>query len=158
MRYPVILFLLLLLAVVAIPLKERDSDKRAPVMDHVLSPQQQQEGQRWLDSRVNDLRAMPPVHQVLAMTTLTILVVCGAILLSYIVNSVAMILGLGVSMLLLLPLLLLAMLGIGKARRALKTHLSKHPEFGPLYSRVNTRLWKRRFKRAAREHGFVREY
>lgn len=158
MRYPIILLLLLALAFFAIPLKERDSDKRAPVADQVLSQAQQHEGMRWLDSRVNDLRAMPPLQQVLAMTSFTVLVICAAILLSYLVNSVAMILGIGLSLLFVLPLALLALLGIGKARRALKEHVRKHPEFGPLYKRVNARMWKRRFNRASREHGFVRDY
>jgi hypothetical protein len=158
MRYPILLIMFTLLALIAMPLKERDRDKRAAVVTYLLSKPQQEASLRWVDGRVEALRAMPPLQQVLAMTTATILIVCVAVVVSYLINSIAMILGLGVALLAVVPLALLALLGFKRARAALTQHLKNHPEFGPLHSRLSTRLWQKRFNRAAREHGFAREF
>jgi hypothetical protein len=57
----------------------------------------------------------------------------------------------------LLPLILMALVA-SKPRKALMLRLKKHAEFGPFVSKFSTRMWKKRFRRAAREHGFAREY
>lgn len=158
MRYPVLLLILCLCVLIALPLKERDRDKRQTVVSQLMSADQQARGMAWVDDRVHDLRALPPLHQALAMTTAIILIISVAVIVAYVVNSLAMILGIGIAILAVSPLLLLAALGIKPARRALQRHLKKHPEFGPMHGRISTRLWQRRYRRAAREQGFVSQY
>jgi len=159
MRYPII-FAILCLLVLALPLHRHHKGEpaRVPVVNYLLNADQQEASMQWLDSRVNDLRALPPLHQAMAMLTFIILVLSAAVVVAYLVNSLAAIANIGLSLLFVLPLLLLAVIGFKNARKALQSYTKAHPEFGPMVSRLNTRLWKRRFNRASREHGFVREY
>lgn len=164
MRYPII-FLILLLLIAALPLQRQNQDhsNRKPVaINYVLSEEHQQSAVQWLDKQTETLRNMPPLHQLMLMSTAIILVINAAIVVAYLINSVAGIAGIGISLAALLPLLLIAgtglLFGWQKPRRALLGYMKKHGEFGPFVSKFTTRMWKRRFRIAQREHGFITEY
>lgn len=158
MRYSVI-FLILAALVLVLPTERVKRDEARPTpIDLVMSDEQQAVVTTWLDGAISHLQSLSPTGQLLVMATFIILIINAAIVVAYLVNSVAAILGIGLSLSLLFTLAMFAMIGwcIGWARprRALALHLKNHAEFGPFVGRVRTMLWKRRFKRAAREHGF----
>ena len=157
MRYPAI-FAILALLFFAMPDAHA---QRSPLLDYLLTGQQQELAQSVLDAAVAQLRELPPLHQVLLMTTVTILMVSAGVIVSYLINSIAAITGIGLALAALLPLALIALAGLALGRRkaseALFQRLRHHHEFGPFVSRLHTRAWKRRFRRAAAEHGFARQ-
>lgn len=158
MRYPIVLLILaLLFAVMPMEKAKKDEKRSETLVGFVLSDKEHESAKAWLDDGVESLRAMPPMHQVLLLTTIIILVINAAVVLAYIVNSIAAIANIGISILLFLPLVLLALVA-SKPRKALMQRLKKHAEFGPFVSKMSTRMWKRRFRRAAREHGFASQY
>lgn len=153
MRYPIIMIVLCLLALVAMPLQERDREKRTPVIDHVLPSEQQQAVMAWVDGRVNQLRALPPLHQALAMTTGIILLLSAAVILAYLINSLAAAVNMGFSLGMLAIFALLALTGLRRCKQALANYVKSHAEFGPIARRYHTKLWQKRYDRAAREYG-----
>lgn len=158
MRYPIVfLILIALFAMMPMEKAKKDEKRSETLIGFVLSEQEHASAKQWLDSGVEDLRTMPPAHQVLLLATIIILVINAAVVLAYIVNSIAAIANIGVSVALFLPLVLLALLW-SKPRRALMQRLKNHAEFGPFVSKWSTRMWKKRFRRAAREHGFASQY
>lgn len=163
MRYPII-FIILAVLIAMIPIeKPKEGEKRSDALiAYVLSDDEKQGGKAWLDNATAELRAMKPLHQLLVMTTAIILLINAGIVVSYVINSIAAIAGIGFSLAVLLPFILMALIGLllgWKApREVLKRHMKEHAEFGPFMSRISTRMWKRRFRRAAKEHGFAREY
>lgn len=158
MRYPiVILILLVLFAMMPVEKAKKDEKRSETLIGFVLSDTEHANAKAWLNKGVEDLRAMPPLHQLLLLTTFIILVINAAVVLAYIVNSIAAIANIGVSVIVFLPLVLLAMLW-SKPRRALMKRLKAHAEFGPFVSKWSTRMWQKRFRRAAREHGFASQY
>lgn len=158
MRYSIIFIILVaLLAVMPMEKAKKGEERSEVAIAQVMSVEQQTAAKHWLDDHVADLRNMPPTHQLLLLTTFIILIINAAIIVSYLINSVAAILGIGVSIAMILPLVLLAIVW-QKPRRALYQRMKKHAEFGPFVSKFATRMWKRRFRRAAREHGFATQY
>lgn len=158
MRYSMIFLILVALLAVMPMEKAKKGEKRShAAIAHVMTPEKQTQVKAWLDSQVSGLRDLPPTHQLLLLTTFIILVINAAIVVSYLVNSVAAITGIGISLALIFPLLVLALVW-RKPRQALYKHMKKHAEFGPFVSKLTTRMWKRRFRRAAREHGFTAQY
>lgn len=158
MRYPIV-FLILAVLFAMMPTEKAASDtKRSQTLiGYVFSPQEHDSAKQWIDGGVNELRAMPPAHQVLLLTTIIILVINAAVVVAYIINSIAAIAGIGVSIAIFLPLVLVALVA-SKPRKALMQRLKAHAEFGPFVSKFSTRMWKKRFRRAAREHGFASQY
>lgn len=158
MRYPIIFLILAVLFALMPTEKAKKDEKRSEVaIAKVFSEEEQHAVLGMLDKGVNELRAMTPLHQVLVMTTFIILIINAAVVLAYIVNSIAAIANIGVSVAIFLPLVMLAMLW-SKPRKALMKRLKAHAEFGPFVSKWSTRMWQRRFRRAAREHGFASQY
>lgn len=163
MRYPLILIILVGL-IAMLPTERRVEGKieRPHVADILLSETEQHNAKAWVDGRVDYLRDMAPLHQLLVMATATILLISGGMILSYIINSVAAILGMGVSVAVLLPIGMLALMGLlvgwKKPGHAWMARVSKHTEFGPFVSRMRTRAWQKRFAKAAKEHRFNRFY
>lgn len=162
MRYPII-FLILAALLVAMPLeREKRGEHRPSPVDMLMNDAQQAQLKTWLDGSFADVRAMPPSGQLLVMVSFIILTVCAAVVLSYLINSLAALAGLGLSVavvvLLLAGVLLTLPTGWCQPRQWLQRYLKTHAEFGPFVSRAHTWVWKRRFRRAAAEHGFAREY
>ena len=158
MRYPIVFIILaILFAMVPVEKAGKDEKRSQTLIAYVLSAQEHESAKQWLDGGVDRLRALPPAHQVLLLTTFIILIINAAVVLAYVIHSIAAIAGIGVSVVLLLPLILLALLA-SKPRKALMQRLKKHAEFGPFVSKFSTRMWKKRFRRAAREHGFASQY
>lgn len=158
MRYPiVILILVALFAMMPMEKAKKDEKRSETLVGYVLSEQEHASAKQWLDNGVKRLRELPPMHQVLLLTTFIILIINAAVVVAYIVNSIAAIANIGISILLFLPLVLLAVVW-SKPRKALMKRLKAHAEFGPFVSKFSTRMWQRRFRRAAREHGFASQY
>ena len=163
MRYPLILAILCLL-IAALPFEKvkKGESRRDMLVGEMLSADQQESAAEWLANETASLRAMPPLHQLLVLTTGIILLVNAAVLLSYLINSVAAIAGIGLSMTVFVPLLALALIsliiGWRTPRTRLIAYMKKHAEFGPFLSKFSTRLWRKRFRRAAAEHGFASQY
>lgn len=160
MRYPLVFFILALL-IIAVPTERHDrhgKPSHAPAIDFMLSAHEQDNAKQWLDGRVAYLRDIPPAQQLLVMVTAIILTISAGIILAYIINSVAAILGLGVSLFILALLAIPALLGGKKSRKALGHRLTHDVAFGPFVSRLKTRAWQKRFAKAAAEHRFTRFY
>ena len=158
MRYPIVfLILAVLFAMMPMEKAKKDEKRSQTLIGYVLSAEEHETVKQWLDSGVDQLREMPPADQVLLLTTIIILAINAAVVVAYLINSIAAIAGIGVSIAMFLPLVLLALLA-SKPRKALMQRLKKHAEFGPFVSKFSTRMWKRRFRRAAREHGFASQY
>jgi len=158
MRYPIIFLILAGLFMVMPTEKAKKDEKRSEVaIAHIMSKDEQKAVKNWLDTELAELREMSPLHQLLLISTMIILIINAAVIVSYLVNSVAAILGIGISIVLFAPLALVALLW-SKPRKAILRKLEKHAEFGPFTRKMSTRMWKRRFRRAAREHGFASQY
>lgn len=158
MRYPII-FLILAGLFMAMPTEKakKDEHRSEAAMAQIFTADEQKAVKGLLDRELAGLRDMSPLHQLLVVSTIIILIINAAVVVSYLINSVAAILGIGISLVALLPFLLLAVVS-KRARQSLHKRLKAHAEFGPFVSKLSTRLWKRRFKRAAREHGFASQY
>lgn len=163
LRYPIIFIILAVLIAMMPTEKPKDGIKRSDMLIvQLFSTEQQESGKAWLDEATAELRAMKPMHQLLAMATAIILIINAGIIVAYLVNSIAAITGIGFSLAVLFLFILLAIIGLllgWKApRTGLKNYMKDHAEFGPFMSRLSNRMWKRRFRRAAKEHGFARQY
>lgn len=146
-----------------VPLEKRAQGAPKPdIAATIFTPQEQEAGIAWLDARVDRLRAMPPMQQALAMGMAMVLMVCIACVIAYLINSLAAVAGMGISVLeaLLAGMAALLARAVGwKAPAAhFKQRMRRHAEFGPFASRLQTRQWRRRFRLAARKHGFAGEY
>ncbi len=158
MRYPIVfLILAVLFAMMPMEKAKKDEKRSETLIGFMLSAEQHDAAKQWLDGGVQQLRQLPPAHQVLLLTTFIILIINAAVVVAYIVNSIAAIANIGVSVAMFLPLVLIAILW-SKPRKALMKKLKSHAEFGPFVSKFSTRMWKKRFRRAAREHGFNSQY
>jgi Flp pilus assembly protein TadB len=158
MRYPIIFLILAGLFMIMPTEKAKKDEKRsAAAIAQIMSEGEQKAMKQWLDTELADLREMSPMHQLLVISTIIILIINAAVIVAYLINSVASILGIGISIALFAPLALVALLW-SKPRKSILRKLEKHAEFGPFTRKMSTRMWKRRFRRAAREHGFASQY
>lgn len=158
MRYGIVFIILAALFMVMPTEKAKKDEKRSEIaVAQVFSKEEQESALNMLDKAVNELREMPPLHQVLVMTTFIILIINAAVVLAYVVNSIASIANIGISVILFLPVALVALL-FKSQRKPMMRRLERHPEFGPFVRKISTRMWQRRFRRAAREHGFASQY
>ncbi len=105
---------------------------------------------------------MPPLHQAILIITAFIIAVNAAILVAYLINSLAAILGIGFALLLVAPLLLLTLIslpfGWQRPRTMLFGVMKKHPEFGGFTNKLHTMLWQRRRTKAAAANQWAQQY
>lgn len=160
MRYPLLFLIVAIGAFLVFNAHQQGRNAPRPaVIDRVLAAPETETGKVWLDARVEQLRALEPIQQVMVMATIMVLLVCAACILSYVINSLAAILGMGLSLILFciaaLGVLLAAALGWHSPRYKLFARMKSHAETGPLVRQILARQWRRRMKHAAREHGFA---
>lgn len=158
MRYPIIAIILVALLAFMPTQKAKPGESRGKAtMQKILTADEQKLLKARIDEQLVVLQKLPPLHQLLLISTVIILLINAAVILAYLVNSLAAVLGMGLSLLMVLPPLLLALVW-KPFRKDFHARMKRHAEFGPFVSKWSIRLWRRRFRRAAREHGFASQY